>query len=118
MLLFGEEFFKFLATLDIGHQDDLKNRINSSFSSNHPGVIHPIIQIVLVQHCTVASAGRNLINSVPLTAATILAFSLCSIYPSSMLSNLPHFREFRLPPIGLPIRDPTGTAAAYTEGGI
>ena len=28
-----------------------KNRMKSSFSSNHPGAIHPILQIVLVQNC-------------------------------------------------------------------
>ena len=27
----------------------LKNRINSSFSSNNPGAIHPILQIIMVQ---------------------------------------------------------------------
>ena len=28
----------------------LNNRMNSSFSSNHPGEIHPILQFVLVQN--------------------------------------------------------------------
>ena len=51
----------------------LKNRMNSSFTSNHPGAIHPILQIVLVQNSY--STARNLINSVPHTAATTFAFS-------------------------------------------
>ena len=29
--------------------DDLKNRMNSSFYSNHPGAIHPFLQIILMQ---------------------------------------------------------------------
>ena len=52
--------------------DDLKNRMNSSFSSYHPGVIYPFLHIILVH---IASAARNLINSVPQTAATTFSFS-------------------------------------------
>ena len=44
----------------------------SSFSSNHP------VQLILLfksSWCTIASAARNWINSVPQTAATTFAFS-------------------------------------------
>ena len=40
--------------------------MNSSFSSNHPGAIYPIIQIVLVHiahsQCTIAVAARPSVN--------------------------------------------------------
>ena len=39
----------------------LKKMMNSSFSSNHPGAIHPILQI----QCKIDSSARSLINSVP-----------------------------------------------------
>ena len=35
--VWGAKFIKFLAALAISHQDDMKNRMNSSFSSYHPG---------------------------------------------------------------------------------
>ena len=47
--------------------------MNSSYSSNRPA------------WCKIASATRNLINSVPQTAATILAFSSVYIHPSSVV---------------------------------
>ena len=34
--VWGTEFIQFLAALLILHQDNLKNRINSSYSSNQP----------------------------------------------------------------------------------
>ena len=44
-----EEKAKFVATaLDILPQNDFEVWINSSFSSNYPGAIHPILQLVLV----------------------------------------------------------------------
>ena len=52
-LLFGHwwtEFIKFLAALAILHQDDLKNRTNSSFSWYHCGAIHPFLHIIRVQN--------------------------------------------------------------------
>ena len=46
----GTEFIKYLAALAILAKDDLKNRMNLSFSSNHPCATHPILQIVLVHN--------------------------------------------------------------------
>ena len=43
------EFIPFLATLAICSRTILKNRMNSSFSSYHPGAIHPILQIILAR---------------------------------------------------------------------
>ena len=54
-------------------QDVIKKRMNSSYSSNRPA------------WCKIASATRNLINSVPQTAATILAFSSVYIHTSSVV---------------------------------
>ena len=44
------ELLQFLAVLAIFHQDDLKNRMNSSFSVYHPGAIHPFLHNNLVQN--------------------------------------------------------------------
>ena len=41
----GGEFIPFLTALAILHWDDFEEWIHSSFSSNHPGAIHPIILI-------------------------------------------------------------------------
>ena len=49
----------------------LKNRINSSFTSNQPGAIHPILQIVL-------DVAGNWINAVFQTEAT--TFGLASVF--------------------------------------
>ena len=78
LLFGGQNLFNSYCTRTI-----LKNRMNSSFSSNHPGAIHPILQIVLVQNSQrTAQQGieywyRNIIflHSVPQTAATTFAFS-------------------------------------------
>ena len=48
--VWGTEWIKFLAALDILHPDDLKKRMNSSYSSYHPGATHPILHIVQVQN--------------------------------------------------------------------
>ena len=40
----GEEFIQLLAVLAIVPRTILKSRMNSSFFSNHPGAIHPIIK--------------------------------------------------------------------------
>ena len=74
---------KFLAALAILHQADLKKGMNSSNSSNHPGAIHPILYIILMQFilffkwswCKIASAAYKLIDSAPQTAAMTFAFS-------------------------------------------
>ena len=79
----GTEFNQFLFAPAILHQDDLNNRINSSFSSYHPGAIHPFLLIILVQNILffisswwkTPSAASNWINSVPQIAATTFAFS-------------------------------------------
>ena len=72
----GTEFIQFLTPLAIScTMTILKNRINSSFSSNHPGTIHPIHQIGLVE---LASDKESNINSAPQTAATTFAFSSVS----------------------------------------
>ena len=44
------ELIQFLATPAILHQDDLKKKVNSSYASNCPGVIRPVLPIVLVQN--------------------------------------------------------------------
>ena len=43
-----KEFIKFLAVLAVLHKEDFKNRMNSSFSSYHRGVIWPLLHIILV----------------------------------------------------------------------
>ena len=74
---------RFLAALvAILHQDDLKNRMNSSFSSYHPGTVRRFLHIILVQlilffkssWCKIVSTPRDWINSVPQTAATTFPF--------------------------------------------
>ena len=49
LLFGGTEFIHFLA-LAVLHQDISKNRMNSSFSSYHPGAIQPFLLIILVQN--------------------------------------------------------------------
>ena len=46
--VWGERFYTMLAVLAILYF--LKNMMNSSFSSNHPGAFLPILQIILVQN--------------------------------------------------------------------
>ena len=46
----GKLFIQFNAALAILRQDDLKKRVNSSFSSYHPDAIHPFLQNILVQN--------------------------------------------------------------------
>ena len=50
------------SSLLFGGQKLLNSLKNISFSVNHPGAIHPIIQIV---QCKTARAGRKWINSAP-----------------------------------------------------
>ena len=52
----GTKLLQFLATLTTLYQDDLKNRMKSSYSSNRPGANPPILPIVQVQN---SSAARN-----------------------------------------------------------
>ena len=47
--VWGTECILFFVTLAILHQDDLKNRMNSSFSSYHPGAVRRFLHIILVQ---------------------------------------------------------------------
>ena len=47
--VWGTVFIQFLAVIAVLHEDDLKNIMNLSFSSNYPGAIHPFLQIILVQ---------------------------------------------------------------------
>ena len=44
--VWGTEFVQFLAPLAILYQDDLKIRMNSSFSSYNPGAINPFLYII------------------------------------------------------------------------
>ena len=46
--VWGTKCIQFLVALAILHQDNLKNRMNSSFSSYHSGAIHPFPHIILV----------------------------------------------------------------------
>ena len=70
---------KFLAALAILPRTILKNRMNSSFLSNHPVANHPIIQIV---QCKTANVARN---SVLQTAA--MTFALSSVFIPLLLCN-------------------------------
>ena len=57
--VWGTELIKFLAALvAILPQDDLKNRMNSPFSSYHPDAIHPYLHIIL--HGVKQLAGRGI----------------------------------------------------------
>ena len=78
--VWGTEFFKFLAAPAILHQDNLKNSKNSSLSSNHPGPIHPIIQIVIVYNSY--QRGKELNKFFLLNSSNDLCLFLC-INPSS-----------------------------------
>ena len=67
------------SSLLFGGQKLLNSLKNISFSLNHPGAIHPIIQIV---QCKTARAGRKWINSAPppRTAATTFTFPSVIIF--------------------------------------
>ena len=58
----------------------LQNRMNSSFSSNHPGAIHPILQFALVQN---SKRGKELNKLRSPNSCNDLCLFFC-IYPSSM----------------------------------
>ena len=62
LLFGGQNLFKFLVSLAVLHQDDLKKRMNSSFSAYHPGGINPLFVNIIIK-------------SVPQKAATTFAFS-------------------------------------------
>ena len=58
----GTEFIQFLAALAVLHQDDLKNRMNSSVSSYPPCASHPFLHIILFlisSWCKIASVARD-----------------------------------------------------------
>ena len=71
---------QFLATPAILHQDDLKKKVNSSYASNCPGVIRPVLPIVLVQN---SSRGKELNQFCPLNNIDDFSLLFC-LYPSSM----------------------------------
>ena len=48
-VVWGTEVIQFLASLAILHHDDLKKKMNSTYSSQRPGASHPILHIALVQ---------------------------------------------------------------------
>ena len=93
------ELIQFLAALDILHQDDLKKRINSSYSSNSPCAnqiksslcnssyssnrlyaIHPIFQILLVQFILFFSYLPKESSSLPCSGRN-------TVYIQHILSN-------------------------------
>ena len=80
MLFGGQTFFEFLAALAILHKDDLKNRMNSSFSSYHPGAINPFLPVILVQN---RQRGKELNKFCPPNSSDDLYLFFC-INPSSM----------------------------------
>ena len=47
--VWGTTCIQILVALAIFHQEDFKNRMNLSFYSYHPGVIHAFLHIILVQ---------------------------------------------------------------------
>ena len=75
----GTEFIQFLAALAISHQDDLKNKMNSSFSSYHPGAIHSFLHMVQNKWCV-----KKLKEFCPPSCSDDLCLVFC-IYPSSSL---------------------------------
>ena len=77
----GTKFIQFLAVPVILHYGTiLKNRKNSSFSSNHPGAVHPILQIFLLQN---SLRSMELMKYCPPNSSDDLCLFFC-IYPSSM----------------------------------
>ena len=48
--VWGREFIQFITALAILHQNDFKEKDEFFLFSNHPGAIHPILQIVLLQN--------------------------------------------------------------------
>ena len=58
-----------------------KNRMKSSFSSNHPGAIHPIFQFILVQN---SWRGKELNTFCPPNSSDDLCLFLLFFYPSSI----------------------------------
>ena len=80
--VWGTEIIQFLAVLATWHQDDFEEQDD------------PFLQIILAQFmlffksslCKTASAERNLLNSVPQTAAMTFAFFFC-IYPTSIVKT-------------------------------
>ena len=81
-----KEFIQFLAPLTVLPRTTLKNGMNSSFSFNHPGGTHPIIQKRPRQN---SQRGKELnkLSPPPQTETTI--FSLSSV-SSSMPPGLSH----------------------------
>ena len=92
-VVWGTELIEFLAALAILHQDDMKKGMNSSYSSYHPGAIHPVLHIFLVQlillikqsWCKITCAAKKLIYSSSQAAETTFASSSVCTVSSSML---------------------------------
>ena len=84
LLFGGQNLFNYLPRQLFCTRMILNRRINSSFSSNHPGAIHPILQFVLVQN----SLRRKDINKFwhPSSSKDLCLF-FC-IYSSSMLASI------------------------------
>ena len=88
--VWGTELIQLLAAQAILHQYDLKNRMNSYFSSFHPDAIYPFLYIIRVQlilffissWCKIASAERNN-QFCPSNSSEELCLLFC-LYPSSM----------------------------------
>ena len=87
-VVWGTELIEFLAALAILHQDDMKKGMNSSYSSYHPGAIHPVLHIFLVQlillikqsWCKITCAAKKLIYSSSQAAETTFASSSVCIF--------------------------------------
>ena len=83
---------------DCYYRTILKNGMNSSFYSNHPGAIHPTLQIDLVNN---SQRGKEFIKFCPQAAATTFAFASvfillllwCILYDVSI-----HFLFLSVPP--------------------
>ena len=78
------ELIQFIAAVAILHQEDLKKGINSSYCSYHPGAIHPILHIVMVQNSY--SVAKKLIDSAPPRSSDDLCILFC-LYPFSIVIN-------------------------------
>ena len=90
------------------HQDDLKNGMNSPYSSYCPVAIHPIFHTVLVQFillikwpwCKIASAAKKWTDSAPQAAVTTFAFSSVLILLWTQRMNDKHGKFLGITNIG------------------
>ena len=77
-------YCKFIDTIAIWHQDNLKNRMKAHFSSYHPGAIHPFLLIILVQN---NQQGKELNSFCPPNSSDNLCLFFC-LNPSSTVYTL------------------------------